>query len=634
MITWFRKLAESWVARVIFVLLILSFGIWGIEDVVQNLFRESAVVRMNGGTIEPPEAQAAARRDLQRLQRQLGAAFEPDPALREAVARQAVARLIAEHAQRLEAGRLGVAAPDSQVAEYVRSIPSFQVGGEFSRGILDQFLRQNDMNEPMFLQVVRDDLQRMQLVGAVRAGAAAPELLARALFGWERERRIAQVVELPLLEAPEPEAPTEAQLTRFHANNPDRFSTPEMREVALGVLSAETLADQVEVTDDDLRAAFENRRGQFETPERREIEQVLVSSEEAARQIATAWGANPDFGAITQAAQAAGGTATQLGTVARDDLPVPELAEAAFSAPRGGVTAPVRSPFGWHVLRVASVTPGHAATFEEVRDRLRQDIAVEKAADLAFERANQIEDAIAGGATLEEAGRRSGMQLVTLRTDANGNDASGAPVPLPVPVAAREEALRAIFSAEPGQAPRLQELRQADAFIAVELKTIAPPALKPFESVKDEVRLAYAADARRRHQEEQAAALLAAVRDGKTLEAAAEAAGLRTDRMGPFGRRPEPGAAPGTTIPPELLQPLFGASVGEPAMVPTRAGFAVAQLLEIVPVDPAADPEALANTRRAAQAQAAQDLEAQYAAALRDRAEPRINPSLMQQVTP
>lgn len=633
MITWFRNLAKSWVAKILFVLLILSFAIWGIEDVVRNLFRDSALVRMEGATIEVPEAQSAARRDLQRIQRQLGPAFEPDQAIREAVARQALDGLIAERAQRIEAGRLGVAAPDQQVAEYVRSIPSFQLGGAFSRLMLDEFLRQSDMNEAMFLQIVRDDLQRMQLVGAVRAGAGAPDLLARALFRWERERRVAQVVELPLLEAPEPEAPTEAQLARFHANNPDRFSTPEMREVTLAVLSPETLADQVEVPDEELRAAFEARRAQFETPERRELEQALVPTEEAARQIAAAWGANPDLTAVQQAAQAAGGSAAALGTVTRGDLPLPVLADAAFGPPAGSVSAPVRSPFGWHVFRIAAATPGVAAPYEEVRDRLRTEIALEKAADLAFERANRVEDAIAGGAPLEEAARRYGMAITTLRLDARGNDASGAPVPLPVPAEGRAETLRAIFAAEMGRAPRLQELRQADAFVAVELRAVAAPELRPFDSVADEVRLAFVTDARRRFQEERAAALLGAARGGQTLAAAAQAAGLPSDRMGPFARRPERGA-PGLTVPPELLVPLFGAQANEVVMVPTRTGFAVAQLLEVVDADPAQEAEALDAARRTAQAQAAEDLEAQFQAALRNRAAPRISPSLFQQVVP
>jgi peptidyl-prolyl cis-trans isomerase D len=633
MISSFRKLAQSWVAKVLFVLLILSFGIWGIEDVVRNIWRETAVVKMEGAQIEAPEAQAAARRELQRIQRQLGPAFEPTEQIRQAVAAQAVEGLIAEAAQRIEAGKLKLVTPDQQVAEFVRSIPSFQMGGQFNRLILDQFLRQNDLSEGMFLQMVREDLIRIQMLGAVRAGAPAPEAAVNALFRWEREQRAAMVVELPLLEAPDPEPPTEAQLTRYHANNPERFSTPEMREAVVAVLSADTLAEQVEVPEADLRAAYDARRGQFGTPERRELEQALLPNEAAARELATAWAANPDFAAVTQAAQAAGGSAVAVGTVTRDDLPVPSLAEAAFGVPQGGVSAPVQSPFGWHVFRAATVTPGRESTFAEVRERLQQEVAHEKAADLAFERANRIEDAIAGGATLEEAGRRYGMAIVTVRLDAQGNDAEGAPVPLPIPVAGRPEALRAVFTTEVGRAPRLQELRQADAFIAVELRAVAPPALKPFEAVEDEVRLAFVTDAKRRFQEERAAGLLAAVRGGQTLEAAAQAANLPADRFGPFGRQPQQGA-PGTVVPPELIPALFAARLNDPTMVPTPRGFAVGQLLEVIQADPAADPAALANVRRTAQQQAADDLDQQFGVALRSRAAPRINPALMQQVIP
>jgi peptidyl-prolyl cis-trans isomerase D len=122
MITWFRQLAQTWLAKLLFVLLILSFAIWGIEDIVRNFWRDDAVVRLEGTTIEVPEAQAAARRELQRIQRQLGPTFEPDENIRRAVAGQAVEGLIGEHAQRIEARRLGLATPDAQVADYVRAI--------------------------------------------------------------------------------------------------------------------------------------------------------------------------------------------------------------------------------------------------------------------------------------------------------------------------------------------------------------------------------------------------------------------------------------------------------------------------------------------------------------------------------
>jgi peptidyl-prolyl cis-trans isomerase D len=634
MITWFRQLAQTWLAKLLFVLLILSFAIWGIEDIVRNFWRDDAVVRLEGSTVEVPEAQAAARRELQRIQRQLGPTFEPDETIRRAIAGQALEGLIAERAQRAEATRLGIAVPDEQVREFVRAIPSFQLGGQFSRAILDQFLRQNDLTEGQFLQLVRDDLQRVQLLGAVRAGAPAPDTLARAVFRFERERRVAQLAELPLVEAPEPPEPAEAALQRYHANNPERFSTPELREAVIAVLTPETLAGEVEVPEADLRTAFEARRSQFETPERRDLQQVLVQNEETARQIAAAWAANPDFAAVQQAAAAAGGAALALGNLTRGELPIEALANAAFSLPVGGVTPPVQSPFGWHVMRVAAVTAGEPARFEAVADQLRRDIALERAADLAFERANRVEDAIAGGTDLAEAARQNGMAVGTVKFDAQGNDEAGAPVPMPIAGAARTEAIRTVFAAEQGRAPRLQEMRGTEGFVAVDLRAITPPALRPFEQVEADVRLAFQTEARRRAQEERAAALLATVRGGQTLEAAAAAASLPSDRVGPFGRQPEPPAPGSTAVPRELLPVLFGLRPGEPTMVPTPRGFAVAQLLEIVPADPAGDADAVANARRAVQNQMAEDLEAQYAAALRQRAAPRVNPSLMQQVVP
>jgi peptidyl-prolyl cis-trans isomerase D len=633
MITWFRNLTQTWFAKVLFLLLVLSFGIWGIEDTVRNFGRETAVVAMAGGDIEVPEAQTAARRELQRVQQQLGASFEAEEPLKRAVTMQAIEQLIAERAQRAEARRLGLATPDAAVQAYVFAIPNFQTAGRFDRLMLDTFLRQSNLTEAQFLEIVRDDLRRIQLSGAVRAGAPAPDLLANAMVRYERERRVAEVLELPLLSAPEPEPPTEAALARYHANNPAQFSTPALREATVAVLNAEALADQVEVSDADVAAAYETRRTQFEVAERRDLQQALMPTEAAARQIADAWRANPDFSLIEQAASSAGGGALALGNVPRADLPIEALAQAAFAAPQGGVTDPVQSAFGWHVMRVAAVTPGRTTPLAEVSDRLRQDLALERAADLAFSRANQVEDALAGGATLEAAAREFGLTVATLTLDAEGRDAEGLPVVLPVPAPARAEALRAIFATEMGRAPRLAELREAEGFLGVELKAVRPAALRPFDEVQEDVRRAWTNDARRRSQEERAAALLGAVRGGQALPEAAAAAGLASQRMGPFGRQPEAGA-PGLTVPRELLPVLFGLKPGEPTMVPTPAGFAVAQLVEVVEADPAADAEALANARRSAQQQMADDLNAAYIAALRARANPQISPALLQQVVP
>ncbi|MCK8783540.1 SurA N-terminal domain-containing protein [Roseomonas sp. NAR14] len=631
MLSLFRRLAKSWIATALFAVLIASFALWGIgSDMVRSLFQgDDALARVGGEPIPLEEAQAATRREMRRIAAQLGPRFQDDPAVRRAIATQALEQLIAQRSLLAEARRLGIVVPESAVRDAVFAMPGLQGSdGRFSRAILEAALRQYDLTEAQFITLVRADIARQQLLGGVRSGGIGPDALTHPLLAWARERRSADVVELALLDAPEPPPPDEAALRRFHENNPERFSAPEYRQAVVAALTPDSVAAEVQVPDADIAAAYERRRGEFESGERRQIDQALVDSEEKARAIAAAWRGGADFAAIERQAAEAGGTALHLGALDRDGLPVPALADAAFAAPEGGVTDPVQSPFGWHVLRVAKIEPPASRPLEAVRDEIRRDLQAERAIDLSYRRANEIEDALAGGATLEEVARRFGLATATVTTDATGRDAAGAAVTLPVPQPQREATLRAIFAAGQGAAPQFTET--PDGFVGVEVRQVTPAALRPFAEIEDQVRRAWLADARRRSQEERAAALLGAVRGGRPLPEAAREAGLRADRLGPFGRQPDPQApASQPQPPPELLAPLFEAKVGDPTMVETRAGFAVAQLATIERFDPASDPLALGRLRGEVEQAMADDLETQYAAALRRRAEVRVNQRLL-----
>ncbi|MBP0445718.1 peptidyl-prolyl cis-trans isomerase [Roseomonas sp. SSH11] len=629
MISAFRRLAGTWFAKGLFLLLVLSFAVWGIEDVVRNFGRDNAVARVGGQPIELTEAQNAARRETQRVQRQLGPRFEPNETFRQAVARQAVDNLIASRAQTQEARRMGIAASVDAVRGYTFAIPAFHgADGQFNPLLLQQFLRQNDLSEADFTRLVVQDLERQQLIGAVRAGARAPEALTRRLLAFANERRVAEVAEFPLLNAPEVPEPTEAQLTRFHENNPALFSAPEYREVALALLSAETLIPRVTVTDAEVEAGLEAQRERSGTPERRSVEQALVTSQEAAEAIRQAWAGGAELATIRGRAEAAGGTALEMGQVSRSEMPVENIANAVFALPEGGVTAPIQSPFGWHVMKVTAIQPAAEKPIEELRAETRAFLAREKAADLSYEEANKLEDALAGGATVEEAAQRFGLTPMRVTLDRQGNAPDGQRVELPGGPAARAAILEAVFANPAGQGSRLAEA--AGGFVALDVTNTTPAALRPFDSVEAEVRRAWALDARRRAQEERAAALLAAVQGGKDFSEAAREAGVEAVRMGPSLRDPQQ-AAPGG-IPPELLPGLFAAKPGEVTMAQTSDGYAVARLVEILPAEVAADAEGLARVKSEVEQAMQDDLEAQFAAALRARADVTINQSLMDQV--
>ena len=624
MLTSLRALAGTWFAKVLFVLLILSFAAWGIEDMLRNLGRETAVARVDGQPVEQEEAAEALRRELQRINRATEGRFQPDQRIRTALAQQAVEALVTDRVLAREIARMGVVVPDNATRDYIFGIPGFQgPDGRFSRLTFDNFLRSNDLTEGRFLTLLRTDLARQQLSNAVRAGAAAPALLTERLLAWQREQRSIELVEFRIADAPEPAAPTEAQLSRFHENNADRFSAPEYREAGVAVLNAAILIPAMEVSEREIEDSYAAHRSRYEVAERRGIEQVVVPEQAAAAAIAAAWTAGAAVEAVTAQAVAAQGSYSDLGVLDRAGLPLPVLADAAFGLAVDAVSAPVQSPFGWHVLRAVSVEPGLTRPLDDVRAELRLEIATEKAADAAFERGSAIQDALAGGATLAETAQRNGMSFATLRLDAQGRDDQGRDVPLPVPPAARRALLQQVFEAQQGAAPRLVE---GDfGFAAVDLRSVTPAALKPLDSIREEVVAAFLRDARRRHQEQAAAAILAATRGGKSLQEAATEAGAPVETLGPFDRNP----GGGNPVPRELLGPIFELRVNEITMIPAPLSFSIVRLTGITRPEIEDREAALATLRGETVTALADDLEAQFSAALRARSDVRINLRLL-----
>lgn len=623
MLTAIRNSLSHWIVKGLFAILIVAFAVWGIEDFVRGGGADRSVATVAGEKVSLAEATDAYQREVSQLRRSFGGQFEPTEEVRRAIAEGTVARLVALRAISAEAAQRGIVVTDEALRATILAAPGFQgPDGRFSRLQFESFLRNNGLTEARFLDLLRGDLMRQQLVGSVRAGAAAPQTLARTVHAFHAEQRVADLVELPFMAAPAPPEPTEAQLARFHENNADQFSAPEFRQFELVLLTAEGVAREIRLSDRDLREAFEERRAEFATPERRQIAQAVVPDREAARMIAEAWRAGGAFAAIAAQAQAAGGSASELGLIDRSGLPLPELADPAFAAPAGAVTDPVQTPFGWHVMRIAEVQPAREPSFEAVRDELARTVALDRAADLIYARANRIEDSLAEGIPLTEVARRHELRLIQATIDAEGRDTAGHPVELG-PEAG--EIITAVFEARSGETSRLTETR-GGVFYAVRVGAVTPPALRPLAEVEREVRAAWERAERRRAMEEQAAALLAETRAGRPLDEAARAAGWTPRRSEAFTRDARGGA-----LPPQLAAALFALKRGEATMIEGASGFVVAAVAEIIPG--AAEAPAIAARRQEIAVALADDLEAQFVQALRDRADVRIVPDATRLIT-
>lgn len=625
MISTFRRYLGTWAVRLLFVVLVISFGVWGVGDVIRMVGHDTWAARVGDRTIEAPELQEAYQRQLAQVTRMMRGQAEPTPEVKHTVLNQALDRMILEAAVAREERRLGIAVTDDALRLAVYEVPAFRgPNGQFEMNTFQAALRNAGLSEARFLDMMRADLANRQLMGAVRAGAAAPQVLTRAVFDFQNEKRSADMVELPFANAPAPAHPTDEQLQRWWENHPDLYSSPEYRRIKAVILSPQTLANEVQVSDEELKAAYAQHRSEYITAEKRSAQVVTAPDEARAKALAEAWQGGADWARMQQMAGADGGAAVELDDATRQEFPSPELGTAVFAAAPETISEPVHGAFGWNVVRVLKVTPGNERSFDDVKDELRDRIVAEKAADLIYDRANKLDNLLASGNTLDQLPDNLGLAAVTGTLDAQGHALSGQAAPIPGPPELKDAVVQTAFQTPKGEPPHLTEVQTpssgGSAYFAETVEDIVPAAQKPFDEVKDQVLADWTRDAIRREQEEAAAKLLAAVKGGQTLEDAATVAGLTVRRTQPTGRAQ---AAEG--VPEQLIGPLFSLRPGEPTMVETPDGFIVAVAADIQEPDPKADPVGYGQAQEALARALGNDTELLFVSALRDRARPRVN---------
>ncbi len=286
MLSLFRAFLGTWAARAFFVVLVGAFGLWGIADVIRNVGHDTALATVGDRRIDPPEFQEAFRRELAQATRMMGSA-EPTPAIKQAVATQALDRLVVQAAIAEEVARLGIVVPDAALRQTVFEMPAFKgPSGTFDRAQFDSVMRNNNLSEGRFLEIMRADLGQQQLLGAVGAGVAAPETLVKQAYAFAHETRVGELVELPLSAAADPKQPSDEDLQRQYENDQAAYSAPGYRRIKLVVLSPQTLARGIQVSDADIQAYYDAHKSDYVSEEKRAAEVIAAPSEDAAKKLA------------------------------------------------------------------------------------------------------------------------------------------------------------------------------------------------------------------------------------------------------------------------------------------------------------------------------------------------------------
>ncbi len=632
MISSFRRYLETWYVRAFFFLMVGSFVLWGIGDMLRVLGTSSWAAKVAGTTIETTTFETEYHRALSAATRDLPPGQEASAALRRDVGEQTLQRMIGQLALKKELADLRIVVPDAVVAETTRTMPAFRgASGGFDRFRFETVLRNNGMSEAMFLDTMRADLARRQLVDAVTAATRVPETEAVPIYKAQFEKRSADLAAFPIAATPEAPVPSEDIVRRYYDNHPDVYATPERRKLKAILLSTRLMSAEISVSDKDVLAFYGSHLAEYTTIAKRSARVISAPDEAVATALAEKWRGGADWAAMEAAAKIAGASAIAQDDATEKQFPDPDLAKAIFAAPVDTVSAPVKGRFGWFVVRVGGATAGGTTPFEQVKDALKDRVATEKALELVYDRANKADGAFANGASLETLPPGLGAAAVAVTVDKRGISADDTAAAIPGEDELRAALIAAAFDTQKAELPHLVEVPTPSSggsgYFALVVEDIVPSGLKPFEAVRDAAAADWRADQRRRAAETAASAMLKAIKDGKTFSDAARDVGV-TPRLSPVVARtvPDPG------LPLEVHRVLFGLKPGEPTMVEVPEGFVVAMPVEILAPDPKADPAAYEQLRGAVARSIGSDLSTILAEAMRLRANPRINQANFDQI--
>jgi peptidyl-prolyl cis-trans isomerase D len=601
-------------AQIVLVLLVIPFAFFGLESYTRTVGGRDDVATVNGS----PITQAEFAEELRRQQDRLRAAFGPNidtEALDTMESRLALLdSLVSQRLVADAALRGGLSVSDEALRETIAAVPAFQGENGFSRSNYEALLRAQNMTPQTFEARLRHDMALAQLTEAVRGSAIVSRTVTERLEAIQAERREVQealVAAQPFLARVKV---SDAQVQAYYEANPAEFRVPERVRAEYLVLSAEALGRREPVAETDLNAAYAARAGQYRVDEQRRASHILVKTEEEAAQLAAEARRNPGrFAELAKKHSQDPGSAANggdLGFFGRGMM-VPAFEEAAFRMKEGEISAPVKSDFGWHVIRVSGVQPAKVRPLAEVRVELAAELARQQGARRFAEAAEAFSNMVYE----QPDSLKPAAERFTLQLQKSGWISRAVPTP-DAGVFASPKLQGALFADDAVKARRNTDAIDVAPNVLVAARVIEhqPEAQKKLEDVRADIEHRLRAAEAARLAQQAGEAKLAELRKGAE-------AGLSWGAPKAVSRRSPQG------VPAGALRQILAAAPGKlPAYVGAARGtegymlYRVAKLLE-----PEAKTEAqrAAERARAAQLAGARQLDA-YVASLRARADIEI----------
>ncbi len=393
----------GWIAWLIVGLIIVVFGLWGIDSYLQRDAKIFAAM-VNGVEISVPEYRFTKQQQVNRMRSMLGDQYDATLSGTTEFKSAVLKRMVEEELVVQAATAQGLTVSDSLLAARIHSIPDFQQDGEFSQDRYKQLLIQQGMSPQRFEDQLRRSLLINQLIASISGSAAvAPQEVDQGLRLQGQERKL-RYLRIPISHYLATAEVKPEEVAAFYEANKARFVEPEQVRLQYLELSLDVIAADLKATDDEIAQLYATDKGRLGIEEQRQARHILIKVDEGAADgivdaaktkaddLVKRLRAGEDFATLAKQNSEDPGSAAEGGDLGLfgKGMMVPEFETATFALEKNAISDPVRSPFGFHIIQVTDIQPAKVPSLDEVRAQLAEEIVRRQAEQLFFERSELL----------------------------------------------------------------------------------------------------------------------------------------------------------------------------------------------------------------------------------------------------
>ena len=558
MLTTLRNSSKNSILKIIFgtllTILIISFGMWGTEDLVGVTQKQSTVATVGKIDVSAQEFYSLYSRQTEEIRKLLGSSLDIKKSREFGYVDRALSSLINRALFNNEALQLGLSVSDINVRDKILRDDAFKDDlGQFSELVFRQLISESGYTEDSYVEGTRQDLAREQMVETISTSLIIPNIMKNSLSKYNLEERTVDYLTIKV-EEEEFAKPSNEKIRKYYEENKSDFMSKEFRSAETLLLDAKEYAKKSTVTDEEIKLLYEERKELLVEPAQKYLHQIIVDSKSDVESISK----KVNFNNFTSTAKTMANLTEDdidLGWNTKNDLP-DEIIDATFSLKKGEISKPIESSFGWHILKIIDSKERKEVAYEEVKKQFENELLLEKGKEAVFDLQDELEDLLASGNTFEEISKILEVKMIV----ADKIDNEGIKQNKQVNNEFQDERiLRTIFNQKINEEGNIIDIDK-DEGLAISLVTdIIKPRQLTLDESKELVRKKLIFDLKLKNAQDKAEKIKNEISNGKSFKDVANKYKLEIKGVKPFTR-----VLPDSSeLPIPLISKIFDSNLGD-----------------------------------------------------------------------